>query len=88
LAKEISYDKLEEIEDETIPMEEQKVPPPDNLPSPEPVLPVTEGQGRTRPGGEGGRYKCRICGKTFNSKTELEMHMESLHNAPKEQTPT
>ncbi len=30
-----------------------------------------------------GQIKCKICGKIFNSKTELDMHMESQHKAAK-----
>ena len=66
------------------PKEAQKVPTPtDGSPSLEPVEAIGQGQIVTRPGGEGGRFVCPICGKSFNSKVELDMHVESLHEATK-----
>lgn len=37
----------------------------------------------TQPSGEDGKFICKICGKSFNSNAELEMHMESNHNIKK-----
>jgi hypothetical protein len=64
------------------PMEAEKVPTPtDGSPTFEPEVLIGQEQTVTRPGGEGGRFVCQICAKSFNSKVELDMHVESLHKA-------
>jgi hypothetical protein len=68
-------------------LEEERVPAPtDGSPILE-QLPGEEQTLRTRPGGEGGKYVCSICGKSFNSKAELTMHTESLHKSAKKTPP-
>ena len=69
-------------------MKTEKVPTPtDGSPALEPVEIINQGQMVTKPGGEGGRFVCQICKKSFNSKVELDMHVESLHQARKHKTP-
>ena len=64
------------------PMETEKVPTPtDGSPTFEPEVLIGQEQKVTRPGGEGGKFVCPICEKSFNSKVELDMHVESLHKA-------
>jgi hypothetical protein len=66
------------------PMEVEKVPvPSDGSPTFEPEVASEEDQVITRPGGEGGNFVCQICAKSFNSKTELDMHVESQHKPKK-----
>jgi hypothetical protein len=73
--------------DEKESMEAQKVPTPtDGSPALETAVPTGQDQMANRPGGEGGRFECRICKKSFNSKVELEMHVESLHETKKRKT--
>jgi Zinc-finger of C2H2 type len=70
--------------EEKEPMEAEKVPTPtDGSPTFEPEVLIGQDQMVTRPGGEGGRFVCQICKKSFNSKAELDMHVESLHEATK-----
>jgi DNA-directed RNA polymerase subunit RPC12/RpoP len=66
------------------PMEEQPVGPVSNEINPEVVVPIGQPSNWRRPGGEGGKYRCETCGKTFNSKAELNMHIESQHKGVKE----
>jgi hypothetical protein len=73
--------------EEKEPIEAQKVPTPtDGSPALEPEVLIGQEQMVTRPGGEGGRFLCQICGKSFNSKVELDMHVESLHEVTKRKT--
>ena len=66
---------------ETEPMEAEEVlKPTDGSPVLEPVFPEQEQMGN-RPGGEGGRFVCKKCRKSFNSKAELDMHVESMHES-------
>jgi hypothetical protein len=76
-----------QLEDEE-PMEAEKVPAPsDGSPTFEPEVLIGEEQRVSRPGGEGGRFVCPMCEKSFNSKAELDMHIESLHKTTILKTP-
>jgi len=63
-------------------IETEKVPTPtDGSPTFEPEVLLGQEQTVTRPGGNGGRFVCKTCSKSFNSKVELDMHVESLHKS-------
>jgi uncharacterized C2H2 Zn-finger protein len=67
------------------PMEQGGVQPPTNESPPNPVVPLVQGITiTTRKGGEAGKYVCPTCGKSFNSKAELDMHTESQHKQTQE----
>jgi len=69
------------------PMESEKVPTPtDGSPTFEPEVLIGEEQKSNRIGGDGGRFVCQTCKKSFNSKVELEMHIESQHEATNRKT--
>jgi hypothetical protein len=60
------------------PVEIEKVPTPtDGSPTFEPEVLIGKEQKLNRIGGNGGRFVCETCKKSFNSKVELEMHVES-----------
>ncbi len=67
---------------------EKEGPAAEKIPSPSDVSPSTETFMQPQatvipPGGEGGKFVCNICGKSFNSNAELEMHKESNHKVKK-----
>ncbi len=67
---------------------EKEGPATEKIPSPSNISPSTEIFTEpqvtvTHPGGEGGKFVCNICGKSFNSDAELEMHIESNHKTKK-----
>ena len=73
--------------EEAEPMDEQKVfAPTDGSPTLEPPEVNGKQQIATRQGDGEGRFECKICKKRFNSKVELEMHMDSLHKGAKQKT--
>jgi len=60
----------------------ESIPPPPYIPEPNPEKPLPSvpipgemGKG----GGKRGVYKCKICGKIFSSKEELELHLKLTH---------
>ncbi len=59
--------------------------PPQPFPQPGIPSPTSESAAQTQEDTQStrGQIKCRICGKIFNSETELDMHMESQHKAAK-----
>jgi hypothetical protein len=62
------------------PMEQEGIPPPTDESPPNPVVPLVQGITiTTQRGGEAGKHVCTVCGKSFNSKAELDMHTESQH---------
>jgi hypothetical protein len=54
-----------------------EAPPP--MPPPEPPTPPSPPFSNTAPT----KFTCQICGKVFNTKEELVMHMETVHQSPK-----
>ena len=79
--------QVENQSEQKEPMEAEKVPTPtDGSPTFEPEVLLGKEQTVTQPGGNGGRFVCKICKKSFNSKVELEMHVESLHKTAKHKT--
>jgi transposase-like protein len=49
---------------------------------PTPKTPVPE-NAQTSTGDKQGKYVCQKCKKSFNSKDELELHIETLHKTRK-----
>jgi len=67
-------------------------PPPPNIPEPRPEMPppqipnpepTPKPKGETISGDKLEAYKCKICGKTFDSKDELELHIKTDHKSRK-----
>ncbi len=69
------------------------MPPPPNIPAPRPERPPPEipnpepepqPEEKTKVGGDVAEaFKCQKCGKTFNSKDELDLHIETDHKSRK-----
>lgn len=59
--------------------------PPQSFPQPGIPPPTSASNAQTQEDTQGTRaqIKCKICGKIFNSKIELDMHMESQHKVTK-----
>ena len=57
---------------------EKSVPPLPKIPEPHPERPPPNVPipGEPSGGGETGAFVCKICGKSFNSKNELKLHMK------------
>ena len=76
--------QVENQSEQKEPMEAEKVlTPSDGSPTFEPEVLLGKEQTIARPGGNGGRFVCKTCSKSFNSKVELDMHVESLHKVAK-----
>ena len=69
------YDKKpkEPVKDEIVPPPPSFPPePPGHPPSPPPMISQTPS-----------KFTCQTCGKVFNSREELTMHVETVHQSPK-----
>jgi hypothetical protein len=54
-----------------------KAPPP--MPPPEPPTPPSPPFSNVPPS----KFTCHVCGKIFNTKEELTLHIETVHQSPK-----
>jgi hypothetical protein len=68
-------------------IKQESVPPPSNIPlpnpeRPQPRTPVPE-NAQASASEDKGKYVCQKCKKSFNSKDELELHIETAHKARK-----
>ncbi len=71
------------------PLEQEAVPQPTDESLPNPVVPLVQGITTTTSQREKlDRYICKICKKEFNSKAELDMHLESQHQNQQKQNQT
>lgn len=64
------------------PKKEVKVPPPPEIPNPNPEVPPPGGgpvPGEPIGGGQKQVYMCPVCGMSFSSKEELQLHMANNH---------
>jgi hypothetical protein len=65
----------------------ENVPPPPNIPQPNPErsppLNPNPEETPTSAGSSTENYVCQICKKSFNSKDELELHIETDHKTRK-----
>lgn len=62
------------------PKKDVKIPPPPDIPSPTPEIPPHGPiPGEPPAGSQKQIYVCPICGMTFNSKEELQLHMANNH---------
>ena len=64
----------------------ESIPPTQNIPEPNPErplpgVPIPGEMGKG--GGKRGVYKCKICGKIFSSKEELDLHLKLTHSSEK-----
>ncbi|MGD6852527.1 MAG: C2H2-type zinc finger protein [Candidatus Bathyarchaeia archaeon] len=59
------------------PAEAPTSPPP--MPPPEPSPPSPPPMSSPAPR----KFTCQVCGKVFNSKEELTLHIETVHGSPK-----
>jgi hypothetical protein len=76
----VSYEKLLR----KLPQNDKVILQPSNTaaPNPEKPLPSVPIPGNiSLGGGERGVYKCKICGKIFNSKEELDVHLKLEHES-------
>ncbi len=59
-----------------------KTAPPPPTPPPEPPYPPSPPPLSTP---TPNRFNCQVCGKTFSTREELTMHMETVHQSPKKE---